>query len=286
MSFLQFERHGGTLYFRPKLTTLRDRDGHLNGVLTLLQDITQFKELDRMKSEFIATVSHEFRTPVTSINMSVDILNQEILGPLTERQKELVTSAKEDCYRLTKLARELLQLAKIESGRIQLHEEELHLGEVVASSVRSLLLQFQEKNVRLVVDVPQDLPPLRADEQQISWVITNLVTNALKYTPRGGTVTVSGLRHDDGLCLEVRDTGVGIPREFLGKVFDKFVQVKQTSDTTPGSVGLGLAIAKEIVEMYGGHIWVESEVDKGSTFAFVLPVRTAAAMNVPSGGAA
>ncbi len=286
VSFLQFERHGGTLYFRPKLTTLRDRDGHLNGVLTLLQDITQFKELDRMKSEFIATVSHEFRTPVTSINMSVDILNQEILGPLTERQKELVTSAKEDCYRLTKLARELLQLAKIESGRIQLHEEELHLGEVVASSVRSLLLQFQEKNVRLVVDVPQDLPPLRADEQQISWVITNLVTNALKYTPSGGTVTVSGLRHDDGLCLEVRDTGVGIPREFLGKVFDKFVQVKQTSDTTPGSVGLGLAIAKEIVEMYGGHIWVESEVDKGSTFAFVLPVRTAAAMNVPSGGAA
>jgi PAS domain S-box-containing protein len=285
VSFLQFERGGATLYFRPKLTTLFDRDGRLNGVLTLLQDITQFKELDRMKSEFIATVSHEFRTPVTSINMSVDILNQEILGPLTERQKELVTSAKEDCYRLTKLARELLQLAKIESGRIQLHEEELHLGEVVASSVHSLLLQFQEKNVRLVVDVPQDLPPLRADEQQISWVIANLVTNALKYTPNGGSVTVAGVRHDDGLCLEVRDTGVGIPREYLDKVFDKFVQVKQTADTTPGSVGLGLAIAKEIVEMYGGSIRVESEVGKGSTFAFVLPVRAAVALSVPSGGA-
>lgn len=133
ITFLQFDREGGTMFFRPKITTLRDRDGQMSGTLTLLQDITQFKELDRMKSEFIATVSHEFRTPVTSINMSVDILHQEMLGPLTARQKELVVAAKEDCHRLTKLARELLQLAKIESGRIQLREEELLLHEVVES---------------------------------------------------------------------------------------------------------------------------------------------------------
>jgi two-component system, NtrC family, sensor histidine kinase KinB len=286
ITFLQFERQGKTLYFRPKLTTLRDREGRLYGILALLQDITQFKELDRMKSEFIATVSHEFRTPVTSINMSVDILNQEILGPLTARQKELVTSAKEDCHRLTKLARELLQLAKIESGRIQLREEELQFKEVVESSLRPLQIQFQEKNVHLISDVQHDLPPLRADEQQISWVITNLVTNALKYTPAGGTVTVRGWQDDRGLRLEVHDTGVGIPQEFLPHIFDKFVQVKQTSDSTPGSVGLGLAIAQEIVQMYSGRIWVESEVGKGSTFAFVLPVRPAH-MSLPvQGGAA
>jgi signal transduction histidine kinase len=274
ITFLQFERQGKTLYFRPKLTTLRDREGSLYGILALLQDITQFKELDQMKSEFIATVSHEFRTPVTSINMSVDILNQEILGPLTTRQKELVTSAKEDCHRLTKLARELLQLAKMESGRIQLREEELQFKEVIESSLKPLQIQFQEKNVQLVPDVQHDLPPLRADEQQISWVITNLVTNALKYTPAGGTVTVRGRQDDGGLRLEVQDTGVGIPQEFLTRIFDKFVQVKQMSGTTPGSVGLGLAIAREIVHMYGGRIWVESEVGKGSTFSFVLPVRS------------
>jgi len=226
-----------------------------------------------MKSDFIATVSHEFRTPVTSINMSVDILDQELLGPLTPKQKELVTSAKEDCYRLTKLARELLQLSKLESGRIQLREEELVLHDVVESSLHPLQIQFQEKNVRLTVNVPATLPVLIADEQQISWVITNLVTNALKYTPAGGTVSVHGQEDPDGLRLDVADTGVGIAREHRERIFDKFVQIKQSSNATPGSVGLGLAIAKEIVEMYGGRIWVESEIGAGSTFSLVLPVR-------------
>lgn len=140
--------------------------------------------------------------------------------------------------------------------------------------------------MHLVSDVQRDLPPLHADEQQISWVITNLVTNALKYTPSGGTVTVCGRRDEDGLRLEVRDTGVGIPREFLSRIFDKFVQVKHPADPTPGSVGLGLAIAREIVQMCGGRIWVESEVGKGSTFMFVLPVPLSPTLAPVPGGAA
>jgi PAS domain S-box-containing protein len=272
-SHFQVAAKGVTLFFRPKITVLRDREGRVMSVLALLQDITQFKELDRMKSEFIATVSHEFRTPVTSITMCVDILNQELLGPLTARQKELVSSAKEDCTRLTKLARDLLQLARIEAGRVLLREEELHLHNVVESLLRPLQIQFQEKSVRLVADVPVDMPVVTADEQQLSIVITNLVTNALKHTPAGGTVSVRG-RHEGGaLQLEVHDTGAGIPPEFLERIFDKFVQVKHASDTTPGSVGLGLAIAKEIVEMYGGRIWAESLPGRGSTFAFRLPLR-------------
>jgi len=251
LSFIPIEREGKTFFFRPKVTSLRDREGRLYGVVLLLQDITQFKELDRLKSDFIATVSHEFRTPVTSINMSVDILDQELLGPLTPKQKELIISAKEDCYRLTKLARELLQLSKLESGRVQLREEELRLHEVVESSLHPLQIQFQEKNVRLVADVPATLPTLLANEQQLSWVITNLVTNALKYTPAGGIVTVRAQEDPDGLRLDVRDTGVGIAKEHCERIFDKFVQIKQSSNATPGSVGLGLAIAKEIVEMYG-----------------------------------
>lgn len=276
-AFLRFEREHATLYMRPKVTTLRDREGRLYGVLLLMQDITQFKELDQLKSDFIATVSHEFRTPVTSINMSVNILDQELLGPLSPKQKELITSAKEDCNRLTKLARELLQLSKIESGRLQVREEELQLRNVVESSLRPLQLPFQEKGVQLSVDVPPDLPTLTADEQQISWVVTNLVTNALKYTPAGGKVTVRGCREGDALRLEVQDTGVGIAAEHLGKIFDKFVQVKHASDATPGSVGLGLAIAKDIVDYYGGRIWADSEPGKGSTFAFLLPLRSASA---------
>jgi signal transduction histidine kinase len=271
MRIVRVERDDAALYFRPKLTTVRNLEGDPYALLVLLQDITQFKELDRMKSDFIATVSHEFRTPVTSINMAVDILDQQLLGPLTPKQKELIGSAKEDCSRLTKLARELLQLAKLESGRLQQTPVELRMAEVVSSALHTLHIQFQEKGVRLVVDVPGDLPSVTADEQQVSWVVTNLVTNALKYTPAGGTVTVRGRQEGDGTRVDVCDTGVGIAREHLNVIFDKFVQVKRTSDATPGSVGLGLAIAKDIVEMYGGRIWADSEPDRGSTFTFTLP---------------
>ena len=270
--FLQFTRGGRQLFFRPKVTPLRDNEGTLSGVLTILQDVTQFRELDRMKSDFIATLSHEFRTPLTSVNMAVDILNQQILGPLNPKQKELIESAREDCYRLTKLARELLQLSKLESGRLQMKNEDLDIGTVVEFSLRPLQLQFSEKNIRLLTEIPAALPHIVADEQQISWAITNLVTNALKYTDPGGTVSIRAHEQDGAVLIEVRDTGEGIPPEHLHRIFDKFVQVQQATATTPGSVGLGLAIAKEIVEVYGGRIWAESEPGKGSVFSFLLPV--------------
>jgi len=272
-TILEFDRDGRRYYFRPKLTTIPDSGGGLYGVVTLLQDVTQFKELDRMKSDFIATLSHEFRTPLTSINMSVDILSQGILGPLNDRQKELIESTREDCYRLTKLARELLQLSKLESGKLQMRDEELNIQSVIEFSLRPLQLQFQEKSVRLTTDIPGDLPVLVADEQQISWVLTNLVTNSLKFTDPGGQVCVRARRENETILVEVEDTGHGVAEENLAKIFDKFVQVKHISDSTPGSVGLGLAIAKEIVEAYGGRIWARSELGKGSKFSFVIPLR-------------
>ncbi len=284
--YLEFERGDRRWFFRPKMTRIFDNEGALYGVLTLLQDVTQFKELDRMKSDFIATLSHEFRTPLTSVNMSVDILSQGILGPLNDKQKELINSTKEDCFRLTKLARELLQLSKLESGKVQLRNEELDVQSVIDLSVRPLLLLFNEKQIRLVTDVEPGLPRLIADEQQISWVITNLVTNALKYTDAGGTVSIRAQSQKRGegpdatrdggeaVLVVVEDTGQGIARENLEKIFDKFVQVRGVTGSTPGSVGLGLAIAKEIVEIYGGRIWAESEPGKGSKFSFVVPLRS------------
>jgi signal transduction histidine kinase len=273
LSTLRFDRGESVCYFRPKVTTIFDAEGAPYGRLLVLQDVTQFEELDRMKSDFIATLSHEFRTPVTSINMSIDILSREILGPLNKRQKELADSAKEDCLRLSKLARELLQLSKLESGRQQLRNEELDVQALVESSLRSLGVQFQEKSVDLATDVPGGIPPVVADEQQLSSVITNLATNALKHTESGGTVTVRARQEGMSVVIEVMDTGHGIPEEHLQDIFDKFVQVKRAADATPGSVGLGLAIAKEIVEMYGGRIWAESEEGRGSRFAFRLPLQ-------------
>jgi PAS domain S-box-containing protein len=268
---LEFERDGKTLFFRPAVSTIAAGEGSAYGVLLILQDVTQFKELDRMKSEFIATLSHEFRTPVTSIGMSVDILNRGILGPLNDRQKELIDSARQDCVRLTKLARELLQLSKLESGRAQLRNEELDPTVAIEQILRPLQVQFTEKGVALVTDLPASLPHLVADEQALASVLTNLATNALKHTDPGGTVVVLAREDDGALLVTVRDSGQGIPQEYLASIFDKFVQVKQASESTPGSVGLGLAIAKEIVEGYGGSIWAESEPGQGSSFHFRIP---------------
>jgi NtrC-family two-component system sensor histidine kinase KinB len=270
--FLQFEREGRRLYFRPKVTPLRDSSGTVTGVLTILQDVTQIRELDRMKSDFIATLSHEFRTPLTSVTMTVDILNQQIMGSLNERQRDLIQSAREDCARLTKLARELLQLSKLEAGRIPLINEELDLASVVEFSLRPLQIQFDEKNIALVTEIPHELPHIVADQQQMSWVITNLVTNALKYTPSGGRVTVRLLPEEGSVRIDVADSGQGIKPENLERIFDRFVQIKDDNFSTPGSVGLGLAIAKEIVEMYGGRIWAESTYGRGSVFSVWLPV--------------
>jgi signal transduction histidine kinase len=157
------------------------------------------------------------------------------------------------------------------------------MHDLVEATLRPLRIQFQEKKVTLEADVPASLPTLVADEQQLSWVVTNLVTNALKYTSEGGSVVVRGTEEAAGLRLEVRDTGVGIARENIDRIFDKFVQVRNSAGTTPGSVGLGLAIAKEIVEMYGGRIWVESEVGQGSVFAFVVPTRRPLAVTQKDG---
>lgn len=268
--YLLFRHRGRQVYLRPRLSVIPSTHGR-QGVVLVLQDVTQFKELDKMKSDFMAAVSHEFRTPLTSINMGVDILRQGLLGPLTGQQEELLEGSKHDCERLTKLVRELLQLSKLESGKIAMREEIVDIQKVIESAIQPLRLPFREKGVELRILPGGTLPPLVGDEQQFSWVISNLINNALRYTDSGGVVEVATCRDGENVLIRVKDTGRGIAPEHLSKIFDKFVQIKQSRDNTPGSVGLGLAIAKEIVEMYGGKIWAESTPNAGSTFSFRLP---------------
>ena len=259
------------LYFRPRQTTIVDESRNILGVVTLLQDVTRFKNLDRMKSEFIATVSHELRTPLTSINMAVDILSQEVLGVVNAPQRDMLATAKDDCERLTKLVKELLDLSRLESGKYELKREIINLRLLVDEALKPLRLQFRERSIHLETEIPQEMAEIRGDHQQLSWVITNLVSNALRYTPADGTVTIRSDLIDDSVRISVKDSGRGIPADAIEVIFDKFVQVKQSTDATPGSVGLGLAIAKEVVEAHGGKIWVESSVGKGSTFFFTIP---------------
>ncbi len=269
--YILFQHNNRYVYMRPRVSDIPAPHGQSGGVVLVLQDVTQFKELDKMKSDFMAAVSHEFRTPLTSINMGVDILRQQLIGPLTKAQEELLNASKQDCERLTKLVRELLQLSKLESGKIELRTDQVSIQKIIESTLQPLRLPFQQKGVTLLCTMSDELPLLIGDEQQFSWIISNLVSNALRYTDTGGAVEVQAISQTEHVLVCVKDTGRGIAPEHIGKIFDKFVQVKQSSDTTPGSVGLGLAIAKEIVEMYGGKIWVESKLGKGSTFYVQLP---------------
>ena len=266
-----FTRNDLQLYFRPRQAHIVDEHGNIQGVVTLLQDVTRFKDLDRMKSEFIATVSHELRTPLTSLSMSIDILSQEVIGSVNQRQKDLLVAAKDDSERLRKLVKELLDLSKLESGKYELKKELVDFRRLVADAVRPLRLPFEEKQIHLELNIPEHLPALSADSHQLTWVVTNLLSNALRFTDTSGKVQLTAKEENQGILVTVTDTGHGIPHENLETIFDKFVQVKSSTETTPGSVGLGLAIAREVVEAHGGRIWVESQVGVGSTFFFTFP---------------
>ena len=271
-TLLSIQRTGQqALYFRPRQTTIVDESRNILGVVILLQDVTRFKNLDRMKSEFIATVSHELRTPLTSINMAVDILSREVLGSVNEPQRDMLVTAKDDCERLTKLVKELLDMSRLESGKYELRSEKINLRSVVEEALKPLRLQFREKGIHLETEIPPSTPEVPGDQQQLSWVVANLVSNALRYTPADGTVTIHSDLLDDSIRVSVKDSGRGIPADAVEVIFDKFVQIKQSTDAMPGSVGLGLAIAKEVVEAHGGRIWVESSVGQGSTFFFTIP---------------
>ena len=268
-----FERGGATLYFRPRRAKIVDEAGAVQGVVTLLQDVTRFKNLDRMKSEFIATVSHEFRTPLTSLTMGIDILSKQVLGGINERQKELLVAAKDDCERLRKFVKELLDLSKLESGKSEVKRETINLEQLLEHVLKPFRLPLEEKGIHLTLDLSPEVPEFRGDTQQLTWVMTNLVSNALKFTENDGSVTISARRKGETMEVSVADTGRGIPAQALESIFDKFVQLKGIKETTPGSVGLGLAIAREVVEAHGGKIWVNSQVGKGSTFSFSLPLQ-------------
>ncbi len=265
-------QNGSTSYFRPRQARIEDEDGELQGCVTLLQDVTRFKDLDRMKSEFVATVSHELRTPLTSLSMGIDILSKEVIAPVTDRQREILLAAKDDCERLRKLVKDLLDLSKLESGRYELKKERIAPAQLIADALRPLTLPFQEKQIALQSDVPDDLPWIVGDSQQLSWVVTNLLTNALRFTDAGGTVRLAATRRGEELAVAVSDTGHGIPPESKEMIFEKFVQIKGATESTPGSVGLGLSIAREVVEAHSGRIWVDSTVGVGSTFTFTLPL--------------
>ncbi|MFH1113517.1 MAG: ATP-binding protein [Pseudomonadota bacterium] len=250
------------------VTAIRGRDRTLSGIVLLLRDVTRLKEVERLKSEFVMAASHELRTPLTGLGMSVDLLLEHASGALSEADRELLKAAHEEVHRMKALVNDLLDLSKIEAGRIDLEFESVPVPTIFDHVKAVFKSQMEMKEVTLVSEPPEDMPGVRADANKITWVLTNLISNALRYVSKGGHIELAAQRIGVHVHLSVRDDGPGIPQEYQSKIFQKFVQVKGQE---PGGTGLGLAICKEIVRAHGGAIWVESSPGQGSTFTFTLP---------------
>lgn len=239
------------------------------GRVVVMQDITYLKELDRMKSEFVATVSHDLRSPLTSIKGFVELL--PVVGPVNEKQQEFIDRVRRGVEDVTELVNDLLDLGRIETG-VDLEMDVVDLREVILDSVEVLRGHAETKSQELRTEVPEDLPPVWGNRLRLSQVVNNLVGNAIKYTPEGGHILVRAEVESDHLLVHVLDDGIGIPPADQPHIFDKFYRVKSKETDGIHGTGLGLAIVKSVIEKHGGRVWVESEVGKGSTFTFLLPL--------------
>jgi two-component system, NtrC family, sensor histidine kinase KinB len=239
-------------------------------MVLLLQDITRLKELDRLKSEFVMAASHELKTPLTSIGMSIALLKEKSLAKLDPKESELLCAADEEVQRLKALVNDLLDISRIEAGKMALDFDSVSVELLLEKAVSLLKNQADEKSVELSYRLAGGLPAIKADVNKITWVLTNLISNALRYTAANGCIRLSAEPAGSQIHISVSDNGAGIPYEYQSRIFDKFVQVK-TQEAVGGS-GLGLAICKEIVRAHGGTIWVDSRPGEGSTFTFTVPI--------------
>jgi len=241
------------------------------GYVIILKNITSFREQDLAKTHFIATVSHELKTPLASSDFSLKLLEDERIGHLTGEQRELVESLKQDNLRMIKIVSELLNLSQVESGNIQLQPQPVSPVQVVQYALETVRKQAAQQQVAINTTLPEDMPQIQADVEKTAWVLVNLLTNAIRYSPSGAEIRLTVEQTEDQmLTFSVQDTGKGIPPAFREKIFERFYQVPGTQHQK--SSGLGLAIAREFIEAQGGSINVESEEGKGSRFYFKLPL--------------
>jgi NtrC-family two-component system sensor histidine kinase KinB len=254
-----------------KPVPLRQGDGDSFGTILILQDITYLRDKDRARANLVATLSHELKTPLTSLALSAELLDRAKAG-MPPPERELVGTINEDLRRLRNLAGDLLDLARGESGTISIRATPVDVGDLAAAVMKTFALQAERKRIKLVAAAEEGALSARADPVKLSWVISNLIANALRYTPEGGTISLSVGQADGSVRVTVADSGPGIPPAIRDHLFERYTQ-GNVNGGEPGSAGLGLAIAKEIVEAHGGRIFVESTMGEGTSFTIEMPSR-------------
>ena len=259
---------GGEHYFRPLAIPILDHNGQSTGIVFVLQDVTQEREQEELKKGVISMVSHQVRSPLTSIRMAIHLLLEEKVGGLTPKQTELLVAAREDSERLHNIFNNLLDISRIESGKAEMNYRKVSPHTLVFEALEPFQMDFKDRGVSLRAEVPDDLPEVWADPAQMNHVFANLLSNALRYTSPGGGVTVLAKAQEEKVQFSVSDSGKGIPSQYLARIFEQFFRVPDQGDET--GVGLGLAIVKEIVEAHGGTVSVDSRLGEGSTFTLTL----------------
>jgi len=257
---------------RIEMTTVKEKEDKNLGTLLILRDVTQERKIDQMKSDFVSLVSHELRTPLTAIRGAMDNLLDGITGEINDYQKNSLLIINRNIDRLSRMIEDLLDISRIEANKLELKKEATNLNLLIKDIVLFLNEAASKKNITLFMDLTQDLLEVNLDSDRISQVITNLIGNAIKFTPENGVIKVISKIVDEGIQVEIIDNGVGIPSQDLEKIFDKFYQVRHPKGQKVKGTGLGLAICKGIIEKHNGRIWAESELGKGSKFSFVLPL--------------
>lgn len=238
----------------------------ISGEVILLKNITPFKELDLAKTNFIATISHELKTPIASLQMGVKLLEDNRVGKLNEEQKSIINTISDETTRLSKLTHELLDLAQVETGNIKLNFQKIAPHDIIQHALESVKFHAERKRVTIEIKEEDNLPPIRADKDKTTWVLVNLLTNAIRYSPENDKIILRCDRDGDNVLFSVIDFGPGIEAKYVSRLFEKFFQVPGT----PSGTGLGLAISREFIEAQGGTIIVKSEPGSGSTFTFKI----------------
>jgi signal transduction histidine kinase len=268
---IAFQLAGVERVYLPRILPIRDPHEGPLGAAVVLNDVTRFRLMDRMKSDMIATVSHELKTPLTSVRLVIHLLIEETIGPLTAKQIELLMDARENAERLLKTIDQLLALARFEHGRADLKIRPESPAELLRAVAETVAPRAESKHINLTLELAPDLPAVAADAERLSGALNNLLDNALTYTAPGGRITLSAVVDGpDRVCLGVADTGVGIPPEHLPHVFERFFRIPEHS--LESSTGLGLSIVREVVTAHGGEIACESTLGHGTTFHIRLPI--------------
>jgi NtrC-family two-component system sensor histidine kinase KinB len=264
----------GARWLLPRATALHDEAGAVTGAAVVLQDVTRLMRFDELKNDLVATVAHEFRTPLTSLRMAIHLCVEEAAGPVTEKQSDLLVTARQDCERLQGIVDDLLDLSRIQSGRVELLRRPIEARTLLEEAVTAAREVAAGAGIALTIRADAVTDEVAADGERVALVLSNLVANALRHTAREGSVSLGAVRADHAVRFEVADTGEGIPTEYLDRIFDRFFSVP---GRRAGGVGLGLYLVREIVAAHGGEVGVQSRPGEGSRFWFTLPLAPAGA---------